>query len=935
MKNLIVAIVALAASVVCAGQRYDWTGENGTGLWNDADNWSPKAIPTAADDVYIAGGANESEMTVIDIGGEAKTAAANCWSLHTSGFITFNGTGYLNVAGVNGSVKEIYGEVGGTYVFNCPLYLSNSNGSSETINWHGRIYLNGGFRYYWGSYFFYGGGAAGGSYTEGGEIHINGGLEPLASGNYSAVAYTFGCNYGNAYIDKGNNWFYRLQLGSRYGTTHVNCDNPWCVKPGDVDYFWIYAGAKLCLHGHDVTFPKGAALGQDSDVGYNFVGEISTDDDKPATLTLQSLAGGLFKTNSSVNIKGPLSVKITSDSTQALPLNRQIDTTGAILVEGGIWDLCAQASFPNISHLRISGNGKVRLAAGVTYPVPKLYLGDSEYQEEGGTYGAPGNPNADFTSEFLEGDGLLVVANTEADTVEATWNGQGGDNSVETMANWVGAPASLPFSNGGLLPTFAVSGAAAQVANDVRFKGVVFDSASDFTLFGAGLVKLGSLGLETKASAAGTRSYTVDVPVKLGSDQTWNVVADTTVTLAKEVSGAGSAVTLPGEGTLVLAADNSFTGNLTIDKGTVDATGAPYALGRANGGNYTAAEIYVDQRTAALHLKDAIIEKSVKTYGAGDQGDSAKLTVEGTNVLMGAYSTMQGDYMRFRPNAVLKVVGEMKGWGYTYFAPKSDDSANKGIINAEGPVNIANFTPQNVEFHFWADSNANGRLEVSNGGELHFHKPMQFSDLTSSYITVGGSGGFINFHGNDQKYGRLILALVPASVSGVMTSGDEGPATLYFNQNVEDTRVNNYGDVAGRLSLVMGGGCGFYNNKALSTAGDLTVTNGTWNFMANGSWLNGTNFTASGVSDACKGRITVAQSKTFGKHAIVHLDGKGVLELGDGVSQRVRELWINGVEMPSGTYGSSQSAAQHKDDVHFAGTGVLRATGGGMMLILR
>ena len=934
MKNLIVAIVALAASVVCAGTEYHWTGLAGDGLWNSPGNWDQQSVPTEADDVYIDGGADAASAVEIDIAKNDVAAAnpsARCFSIHLTGHVTFNnsGAGYLDVAGVVGSTRPVYTDKDGTYIFNCPLYLSSASGSSEILTWNGKNYLNGGFRYYWGCYFFYGGGVAGGSYTEGGELHINGGLEPLGSGGYSSCCLVIGCSYGTIHIDKGNNWFYRIQMRSRFGSMHVNCDNPWVAKASDYEYTDIAGGAKIYLHGHDVTFPKHTYFGDNSDVGYGFVAEINTDADKPATLTVQQLNTTIFQTNNSVNITGPLTVKMTEDSVGTQTLNRQIDTTGAILIEGGVWDLCANAKFPNISHLRISKNGKVRLAKGVSYDVSKLFFGEDEFQAEAGTYGAPDNADADFTSEYLEGDGLLVVPDTEADTFEATWNGQGSDNSVETMANWVGAPETLPFRNGGLLPTFAVGGAAAQLADGVRFKGVVFDSAADFTLFGTGLLKLGSLGLETKAPAVGPRSYTVGAPLKLIFDQTWNVAADTAVTLAKEVSGTGS-VTMPGEGTVVLSTDNSFTGDLTINSGTVDATGAPYALGRALGGNYKAAEVYVDQRTATLHLKDAIIEKSIKTWGAGNSGNDAKLTFEGTNVIKGDYLTIQGDYPRFRPNAVLKVYGEMTGWGYTYFGPKSDDSSNQGEIYAYGPVTIDNFTPQSVQFHFCTNGCHTARYEICNGGTLHFHFPF-VTTFTDNYVFQNGYGD-INLHGNSQIFGCLYLN----SSYGKITSGEEGPATMFIHHTeAGDTRINNNGDLAGQLSISMGGGGQLNNNKALSTAGDLTVTNGIWNFMANGSWLNGTNFTASGVSDACKGRIVVSQSKTFGKHAIVHLDGKGVLELGDGVSQRCLELWINGVEMPSGTYGSSQSAAQHKDDVHFAGKGVLRATGGGMLMILR
>jgi len=49
----------------------------------------------------------------------------------------------------------------------------------------------------------------------------------------------------------------------------------------------------------------------------------------------------------------------------------------------------------------------------------------------------------------------------------------------------------------------------------------------------------------------------------------------------------------------------------------------------------------------------------------------------------------------------------------------------------------------------------------------------------------------------------------------------------------------------------------------------------------------------------------------------------GRLQLDAGVNERVRRLVLGGVIMPSGSYGSSASAASNSDDRYFCGTGVL------------
>jgi len=53
-----------------------------------------------------------------------------------------------------------------------------------------------------------------------------------------------------------------------------------------------------------------------------------------------------------------------------------------------------------------------------------------------------------------------------------------------------------------------------------------------------------------------------------------------------------------------------------------------------------------------------------------------------------------------------------------------------------------------------------------------------------------------------------------------------------------------------------------------------------------------------------------------------------MLKLDHGQTDTVARLYINGVQMPVGTYGSSASAATYKDNSVFAGTGVLNVTSG-------
>lgn len=73
-----------------------------------------------------------------------------------------------------------------------------------------------------------------------------------------------------------------------------------------------------------------------------------------------------------------------------------------------------------------------------------------------------------------------------------------------------------------------------------------------------------------------------------------------------------------------------------------------------------------------------------------------------------------------------------------------------------------------------------------------------------------------------------------------------------------------------------------------------------------------------------EGTLSLAQP-TLADTATVRIESAGgaVLDLAHGVTDRVNKLFVDGVRMEDGTYGSSASAAIYKNDSAFTGTGVL------------
>ena len=70
---------------------------------------------------------------------------------------------------------------------------------------------------------------------------------------------------------------------------------------------------------------------------------------------------------------------------------------------------------------------------------------------------------------------------------------------------------------------------------------------------------------------------------------------------------------------------------------------------------------------------------------------------------------------------------------------------------------------------------------------------------------------------------------------------------------------------------------------------------------------------------------------TFGRQADWTIDGDGVVELAEGISQKCHSLTIGGRTMPKGKYGSASAPGVPPENVsaHFDGLGVLNVVGDG------
>lgn len=97
---------------------------------------------------------------------------------------------------------------------------------------------------------------------------------------------------------------------------------------------------------------------------------------------------------------------------------------------------------------------------------------------------------------------------------------------------------------------------------------IVNDPAAALTFNGSQTLTLGSEGIDLSAA---TVNLTLNHPVILGEDQTWNVGASRTLTATGPISGSRM-LTKSGTGQMILSGGNTYTGTTILDQGTLTFT---------------------------------------------------------------------------------------------------------------------------------------------------------------------------------------------------------------------------------------------------------------------------------------------------------------------------------------------------------------------------
>jgi autotransporter-associated beta strand protein len=250
------------------------------------------------------------------------------------------------------------------------------------------------------------------------------------------------------------------------------------------------------------------------------------------------------------------------------------------------------------------------------------------------------------------------------------------------------------------------------------------------------------------------------------------------------------------------------------------------------------------------------------------------------------------------------------------------DNVDRGVLSAGGSADnvagdlvLGNFSASSLTINSVVANNGSGAVSVTKTGvgDVYLYAANTYSGgtfanagilycgtdnaLGSGPVTV--SGGTLAMQGFSDTVGAVTIT--SGSITG---AGGTLTSTGGFTLNI-DGATNITAHLAGSVGLTKSGAGIATLEESGSYSGDTTVAAGTLSVLY----------------------------ATLDDASVVTIASGALLELASGEEDTVDKLFLNGVQMPAGTYGSTSSAATTKDNRYFSSTGTLNVLTGAPAVI--
>ena len=370
-------------------------------------------------------------------------------------------------------------------------------------------------------------------------------------------------------------------------------------------------------------------------------------------------------------------------------------------------------------------------------------------------------------------------------------------------------------------------GAGLTMNSAVSWKGInVAGAASDIAISGSGPLVLGTNGVDMSASPV---NLTVNTPVTLSANQTWNIIAGKSLTESGVISGVGG-LCKAGAGLTVLTNANTYSGGTTVSIGTL---ALDYNVGDTTTGTLAAGSTINVNSGGTLRLD---VEDVLGYYG----GAPAQLNINGglvTSASVANTTAVQNGGTSFRVTLpALTFTGGTLSSGTNMFGDTYGGSylvqsnVNTLASSTTALINAHSVSLQNTAFNVAAGSTPSGvDLSVASilnnwvSGAQSLTKAGNGVMVLSNANTYSGSttisGGTLALAGNGSIANTPNIVIAGGATFDV--SGLSSPFVLASSQTLSNSTATavfkgNASTGSGTVSLL-------YSNGSPS----LTVTNGT------------------------------------------------------------------------------------------------------------